>query len=355
MKDIRADAFKVSADAETVSVLFGARQPGAECGRSLPVTDRIVLTRELAEALHARLGEALAEPAGSPSQGLSGATSPHGALPLPSAIEGGAEKARLWLAEVQGLGLPYGLEHSYKLLDKRLLRNRLLVGFRVDAGAAGLHEALCDLCRRLDMPQESIEAFAAQIGAANIVLFGFEENETTCLYKAYLEFGGNLKNMSLENPVPFQIHAGYKWDAFDNRRSSIARYTCHPLLSMQAIQDRLTAFYGEGRDRLATIARKLIARAAERVGEYEFIYAEVLEDGNPRHSYDINLYRANMRVSELRDILMEMAEYFRIPLDDADAAFAWAQDQIVGHLSGGTDRQGRDFLTVYFGAFGSSC
>lgn len=358
MKNVHADAFKVSAGPENISLLFGARQPagGVEGSIRLPVSDQIVLTPKLARELYERLGNALAEQAlfqsGGP-QAVVSSSAPH-ALPFSSRIGGGSQKAQQLLDRMDALGVRYGLEHSYKFLAKTLLRNRFLAGFKLGSSGASLYEPLFDLCSRLDMPPKFIGDFQADIGAANIVLFGFEENENTCLYKAYLEFGGNFRFMSLDNPETFRIHKGFKWDAFDNGKASVATYTCYPLLSTKAITDRLEEFYGDGRERLFMIARKIIARAAERVGDYEFIYAEVHEDGNPRHSFDINVYRANMRVNELHDILLEISGYYLVPVEEFDAAYGAAQDQIFGHLSGGIDRQGRDFLTIYFGAFGSS-
>jgi hypothetical protein len=86
----------------------------------------------------------------------------------------------------------------------------------------------------------------------------------------------------------------------------------------------------------------------------EHLYVEVEEEGNPRVSFDLNLYWANLLLGELYPYLLMMCRHFGIPEEDFHRHYEPVKTQIFGHLSGGTDRHGRDFLTVYYGVKGSS-
>ena len=59
-------------------------------------------------------------------------------------------------------------------------------------------------------------------------------------------------------------------------------------------------------------------------------------------------------MAEIYPLLVRMARHYSIDLDGFDERYEGVKDQKFGHLSGGTDREGRDFLTVYFSQKGSS-
>ena len=89
---------------------------------------------------------------------------------------------------VDDLQAPYGYERSLRLTSGALLANRFLLTLTKENIPSDPDATVVALCRRLAMPDNLVAATAAHIGAAKFIHFGFEEDETTCLYKVYLEF-----------------------------------------------------------------------------------------------------------------------------------------------------------------------
>ena len=124
-----------------------------------------------------------------------------------------------------------GLERSIKMSARQLLENRFLIGIDKDKISK---ERLLDICMQMDMPGNYRDDFLNNLPNANIVLFGFEENKTGCVYKIYLEYWTRLKKEIFANPnlkEPVILYLGYKWNPLNNARATIADYTCRPLLT----------------------------------------------------------------------------------------------------------------------------
>jgi hypothetical protein len=148
---------------------------------------------------------------------------------------------------------------------------------------------------------------------------------------------------------------GYKWDTVDNGRKAVTRYSCLPVITVDGILKRLaTIFYGQTHKIPLEIAAGILARASQVIDHYEILYLEAKDDNNPRQSFDINIYRANIRMGDFYPLLSKMCRHYSISPTAFDRLYGPVRDQIFGHLSGGVDKAGRDFLTFYFGVKGSS-
>ena len=273
-------------------------------------------------------------------------------------VERTDEKAGKLYKGVNSLNVQVGFERSFKILEKTLLTDRFLMGFKKRSIKQKSLDSIVNICRQIDMPENFLDTFQEYLPEANIVLFGFEKNERTCVYKAYLEFGEKYGNMIRENPYrtePFIMHQGFKWDASDNTKRAVARYTCFPGFSVEDMLERLSnVFYSKKYKSPFDIAENIVTLGLSRADEYEFLYFEAEEENNPRRSFDINMYRANLRLTELYPLLLKMCRHYSIPPDNFHSLYDPVKTQIFGHLSGGVDREGRDFLTVYFGEKGST-
>jgi hypothetical protein len=95
---------------------------------------------------------------------------------------------------------------------------------------------------------------------------------------------------------------------------------------------------------------EIIQFSARRSVDRSFIYVEVHEDGNPRQSFDINLYKANLRLREIVPFLARIRQHYSVPVEQFDRLYELVGDKLFGHLAGGIDRHGQDFLTVYYEA-----
>ena len=104
----------------------------------------------------------------------------------------------------------------------------------------------------------------------------------------------------------------------------------------------------------ASILDGILDLAAHRAGPGEFLYFEADESGTARRSFSINLYRAGLRVAEIYPLLLDMARFYTVSPKALHRVYQEAKSQILGHLAGGVDRQGRDFLTFYYAQKGSS-
>ncbi len=242
-----------------------------------------------------------------------------------------------------------GYEQSFKMAECTLLTNRFLLGVHKDEIAPAV---LGEVLEQMKMPDIYRPDLLAKLDDANIVLFGLEQNEKSCLYKIYLEFWDQVIREIRRKPdktAPMLLFLGFKWDPADHRRGTVARYMTYPLLSLADIQKRLSAIYANPTHFASWQgATEILHLAASRVPDDYFIYLEAEEENNPRKSFDINLYKANFPLQKLYPLLSKLSQSYSIPASDFDRLFDPIRTKILGHLSGGIDREGKDFLTTYY-------
>ena len=258
-------------------------------------------------------------------------------------------------AVVRAIGAPHGREYSIKLRDQGVLANRfLLTVARDDIGADATARVLA-ACRRIEMSPQFLDAVAAHLPAANMIHFGYEEDlDGRGYYKVYLERGEQFtRAMKSRPPVtdPFVLYHAFKWNHANRNEQVMARYVCHPRLGRTALLQRVAAVYAGVAERTPWhLFCELVAAASRRVPETELLYLEVTEDGTQRKSYDVNFYRAGLRLASVAPFIERLGTHFRLRADLVPAAFAGILDLRLGHVAGGVDRHGRDFLTIYYGA-----
>ncbi len=260
-----------------------------------------------------------------------------------------AEKAVKLFKIVEDLGVTCGYERSFKMLDHTLLANRFLLGINTQDLKP---DQLLNVCRRLDMPARYMESFQALLADANVVFLGFEDGKVDCLYKVYLEFWEKVKSdihgkSNIQQPV--LLHLGFKWNTDDNSQHAISRYMCYPMLPAEDILARISNVYrGHEANTSRQIAEDIIKFAIDRSAGNSFIYLEVEEENNPRRSFDINLYKAQFRLSEIAASLSRMRQHYSIPDEQFRRLYQLVGNKLLGHLAGGLNREGKDFLTVYY-------
>ena len=338
--ELHAEVCQVHSTRAETMLLFGTRRPGEARAR---LERRIVLPPSLAKQLAASLAQALRE-----HDRRSENTMPAGRIHSAARDEDAPAGARALLSLVRGLGVGFGFEKSFKMSPEALREDRVILGVRTRlAGAA----ALLEVCRGIGMPPHYLAQFDSRLPEANTAGFGFEGDGQGGVYKAYLEFWDALWQRVQREPgdrTPALLFLGFKWDARDASRCALARYTCHPLLPVRKVVRRLEALYA-GRPQSASLqaAREVLALAASRVHGDSFVYVEAEEEGNPRRSFDLNLYKAGLRVGDLEPVLRVLGERYAIA-SALRTVVEQAGNRPLGHLSGGTGRDGSDFLTVYY-------
>jgi len=256
------------------------------------------------------------------------------------------DKARHLLALLKDIPLA-GFDRSFKMTEKLLLGHRFLLGVRKEQIEA---DRLWGICAGMGMPGEYAAAFAEALPHANTVHFGFEENESGCVYKVYLEFWSKLnEHIRSKEAGGALLHLAFKWDALDDSKRAVTRYVCHPHLSVAEILARMSAIYGSHPDQTSCeIAQDIVKLAASRMPDAAPMYLEVCEADNPRLSFDINLHQANLKLQDVHPLLARMSRHYAIPTAPFEAFHSRIAESALGHISAGIDRHGRDFLTTYY-------
>lgn len=258
----------------------------------------------------------------------------------------GYPQSQAVLAWLQARNVPHGREQSFKLVPGRLLADRLLVGIATRALPATEMRALSS---RFGMPQGGWEVLSAHLAKANAVFIGTEETPSARMLKMYVELWDEVRRVVREGArEPQLLHLGVKWSTARVGHWEEARYMCHPLLGVRDILRRMAGCYPDAGPRPPLeSARSIVRHAAQREPHASFLYVEVQEAGNPRRSFDINLYKSGMLVRDAADEIRAIASHLGVPPADLEAQLEQLGDRALGHISGGMDRRGEEFLSVY--------
>jgi hypothetical protein len=360
--DFSPDTAQVKATKEEVWLFLGMTRkgPSEPCAPQSPSGVRIILSPYTAKQLSIVLNTVLRkyETNFGPVEEKPLPRLPQRKTPPPFRLppfrsEKARERVGFLFELLNNLDLKVGLERSFKVSEKTLLPNRFLLGFIPDSSRRNPYEKILNVCKGMRMPEKFLHPFERDLPEATMVGFGVEEDETACVVKAYLEFKkryAEALKKGLGKSDSYVSHWGYKWDSADNTRGALAKYTCFPALSVGDMLGKIAdAYYREREKSPLGIVRGIVEAGSRKVGPDKFLYLEVNEENNPRSSYDINLYGANLRLEEIHPYFQEMCRHFVIPAEGFRALYEPIKNRTLGHLAGGVDRKGRDFLTVYFG------
>jgi tryptophan halogenase len=248
---------------------------------------------------------------------------------------------------------PEGQERSFKMAPGELLEERYLMG--VSTASLGVPRLLA-ICSRMGMPAASLAQMQAHLPEANTVHFGYEQGAHAMVFKVYLEFWNRLNlarkgrapGAALPQLPPLLLHLAWKWNIETPGAAIVSEYRIFPELPVAGIFERLGKLYpAEGHPPSLEAAERIVNLGARRT-RTNFMYLEVTEPGNPRVSFDIRLYATELRVADVHPWLLAASRSFYIETQRFDALFKRVRMRALGHLSGGIDRAGRDFLTVYY-------
>jgi hypothetical protein len=246
------------------------------------------------------------------------------------------------------LDLPYGLEESFKMTGRRVLQDRVLIGYSTDVlSAKDFYEIAFDL----GMPLRCKQLLETHLGQANAVLFGIEDRGGSSVCKVYLEFWDQVRRQVQQaGPLePRLLHLGLKWDTGRPDHHEVARYLCHPMLSSKEVLRGMAKVYPVADD--LPSAREdvlsIVRQGMKKTPAASMLFLEVHEEGNPRCSFDVNLYKTGLRVGDVESELKSAAAHLGVPVADLLPALHHLGNLPLGHLAGGIDRHGNEFLSLY--------
>ena len=250
------------------------------------------------------------------------------------------------LGRIEASGLPYGREQSFKLVPGALLADRLLIG--VSTTALSLEAALA-IGKSFGMPAGAQQLVTRRFKEANAVFFATEESGVHRVFKLYLEFWEAVRRrVRAGDASPQLLHLGVKWDSARPGHFEEAHYICAPLLNTHDVLQRMRSIVPDAAPAAAVDIAQDIVRLAARVRpQAPFIYLEVSETGNPRRSFDVNLYKSGLAVADAASQLRAAAAHFGVAGDRFEAVLAGMQQMPLGHIAAGCDRRGGEFFSVY--------
>ncbi len=258
-----------------------------------------------------------------------------------------SERGRRLIQLLERRRLRFAREDSFKLLPGELLAQRTLIGIpsaEIDVST------LLEIGAELGMPPDYRSLIEAEFRNSNFAFFGLEERESGGVFKIYLELWEKLRQQVMQtgSAAPSLLNIGVKWDT-ESGAHCRADYLCHPMLSVADIFSRIDSLYlGRMADPGRVLSRNIIRKAATQNPTASFLYVEVKEGDSPRSSFDINLYKGNLTVSNIDDLLIEFAKQYEIDSDGLGSLCKRIGAKALGHVSGGLDRHGRSFITIYY-------
>lgn len=364
MKALAADSFRVSREArglsdaaEDVVLAFGReRSSDSSAESTVELLEELVLSPATATRLLERLQEALRHCRPPPARAGARRAPLDAVLAQTAAMrssqapwEAGREGAAKLFSWMDGLGVPYRHERSFRMKAGSLHANRFLLSvdlprIRHDAAAV-----LSNCAEALEMPAPfAAEARACAPRACSLHL-GFEGDEQRLFYKLYLEFPPAEREAFGDARL---LHRAFKWDAAPRGEGPARQVETHYLLfpetGVEAMEERIASLYGPGAEASLEVVREILALAFSRGRPSQ--YLEVLEPGSPRRSFDLNLYDLGLAMKELQPWLARLRRRYEIAPSRFQAFYDQIQPRTLGHVAGGVHREGEDFFTFYFGA-----
>lgn len=252
---------------------------------------------------------------------------------------------------VEELHEPFGMERSVKLAPNAIDDKRYLLSVgRASFGPDPIRR-LSRMLDQLGLPGHFAERLPGSLQGADVIHFGYESPDGCDVYKVYFEYASAVrKAMAARTSGEVLVHVAYKWTPSQPGRHAVTRYSwvpCRDTLELRAkIEDLVSATE-------APVGQRCVFDVLSRIRPFadrgELLLMKVEEPGNSRRSCDLNVYDAGLQVHQVVDVFGEVAKEFSIPADVVQPIFDRAGDRALGHLSAGAGRDGREFVTVYFG------
>jgi tryptophan halogenase len=261
---------------------------------------------------------------------------------------------RLLQTGVAELGVPYGRERSCKLAAGKVLGDRFLLSVHRDGlGAEPLKQILA-LLGPVGVPDGLAKALEQEFAGADVVHFGYEAADDTEICKVYFEHVENMRR-TVKAPQrsgqPVLVHRAWKWRLPATKGFTLTDYTWRPNAPGEGISERIAELCdppGAGHVG-ARAVRTIRALTGDKVRFDDLMLLEVREEGTVRHSFDLNLYPADLTVRGIVQVIEQLRDELELSPEQLSSVFDPVADMTVGHISGGSGRDTKPFVTIYFG------
>lgn len=256
--------------------------------------------------------------------------------------------------QVGRLDAKIDFEPSFKAVAGQVLHNRFLLGFDRREAGERRDQIIASMCEKIGMPSALLAAFRDGLPDANHVYFGVEKDARTLLFKAYLEFRDQVAESIADaagDGGSLRLFTGFKWDSSLPDRQIVSHYLWYPSLPLSGIFERLRAVM-DAEDHhagLLEFAEAIATRASQRIAPGDIQYLEVAEAGNPRRSFDLNIYKSALTLEDVFPELLRALQCLNAPFSQLEPGYRRIKSERFGHLAAGVDRENNDFFTIYYG------
>lgn len=252
---------------------------------------------------------------------------------------------------IEDLLLPCKYERSFKLMPQKVLANRYALALSLKILTSAQVSMIVE---RLRMPEDLRASLEREIADASWLGIGFEHSPPSCIFRIYLEFAQNLRKLSqstMQSQESFISIRGYKWNPVNQLQRSISEYRCFPGLTKNQILDRIQTIFRTDSNRVPIdVCCEIVDIAACRASLQDLVFMEVAEENSSRKSFDVNVYPAKLPLSSIHAPLRRLRDHYSICSTTFNRLENLVLDRWFGHISGGIDKHGYAFTTVYYEA-----
>lgn len=273
-----------------------------------------------------------------------------GTTPLNAPPDPAGEKAAWLMKAVRDMAPSSYMERSFRIARESLQANRFLLSIGSRELPPDARARAWAICQHMGIPMGLQARFEDEFTRADHLHFGFEGEPGKVICKLYLErtVTGLEAARSRETGEPALQYVAFKWNT-EREEHFVSHYHWHAGLSPDAIEKRLMGLCAAAPPGMLDIAGAVVKAAAARLPSERLLYLEVTEEGQRRHSFDLNVYDARLLVRELQATLFAMRDHFDVRPGQFQVLYDQIKTQRMGHLAGGVHRDGQHFFNLYFG------
>lgn len=251
---------------------------------------------------------------------------------------------------VRSLGAPYGFERSMKLRPGKLLDERWLMTLHKSSLGSRPEAVLKGIAGQLGASSFVLDSYLEVLSEADVVHFGYEGEGSHSIYKLYLEFASQVRELMEAGELleKVKVHHSLKWNPNDPQQYAFNDYWLLPESTPEWVIGRVCSVFDSSCS-YGTSVVQFVDRILQRARLNEIMCLQVVDPAAPRHSYDLNLYDAEMTLADIADDVYQLGAGLNTPQAELQRWLVEYQDRDLGHIATGMDSQGQPFITLYFG------
>lgn len=244
---------------------------------------------------------------------------------------------------------PYGFENSLKITASNINQRRFLISFPAMALSLGVD--LSGLLKVLQIPERA--DIASLLNGKDIVHLGVEASGATSVCKLYGESAERIRQLwdapaeTHSSHKNLTVHRALKWTA-GSQVLVHSDYDWLPCTNTAQLLEQVNLYVAE----FSALVEVLSKKARCPVSDLHLLRVTETEQG--RLSLDLNVYDGQLTVQALLNVVQGLAENSFIDqlIRNADTikVLKAIATESLGHVAAGLGRDGKMFLSVYYGA-----